>query len=200
MKTFCLRVASAALLLAPVAAFAAMPGPWTGPYVGVQAGLNRTSLSDFKLPGGATASVSTENAFTLGLRAGYNVQLSDHFAIGGDVFYEWNQDKDHQVCTPGFGCPNTNMGSNVYGVDALFGFPVGFANNFMPYVKIGYGHLDVTGDNVSGSDNDWRYGAGIEWVIGDSLGLIFQYTYAKYGDDVGDWENSNFTLGVNFHF
>lgn len=92
------------------------------------------------------------------------------------------------------------MGSNAYGIDGLIGFPVGLANNLMPYIKVGYGHLDVTGDNVSGSDNHLRYGAGLEWMLGDSLGLTFQYTYAKYGDDVGDWKNSNFVVGVNFHF
>lgn len=191
MKIFCLRVATAALLLVPAGAFAAIPGTWTGPYVGVQAGWNKSSLNDF----------SSESAFTSGLRAGYNVQLSDHFVVGGDVFYEWNQDKDHQTCFPGLPCASVNLGSNVYGVEGLVGFPIGLTGNFMPYVKIGYGHLDVTGDNnVSGSDSDWRYGAGLEWILTDSLGLTFQYTYAKYGDDVGDWKNSNFTLGVNFHF
>lgn len=190
MKAIGLRVIIGAILFAPAAAFAVVPGQWTGPYVGIQAGLNRTDLDNF----------SSENAFTAGIRTGYDVQLSDHFLAGGDVFYEWNQDKDHQTCIAGAGCAGVNLGSNVYGVEGKIGFPLGLSGNFLPYVKLGYAHLDITGDNASGSDNGWRYGAGIAWSLTDSTSLTFQYIHAKYGSDVGNWKNDNFTVGLNFHF
>ncbi|MGH8273858.1 MAG: porin family protein [Gammaproteobacteria bacterium] len=190
MKTICIRVVLGALLLAPAAAFALVPGQWTGPYVGVQAGVNRTNLDQF----------SSENAFTAGIRAGYDAQISDHFVVGGDVFYEWNQDTNHQTCIAGAGCASVNLGSKVYGVEGKIGFPLGPTDNFMPYVKLGYSHLDVTGDNASGSDNAVRYGVGIAWSLIDSTTLSLQYTHGKYGSDVGNWKNDNVTVGLNFHF
>ncbi|MGH8273528.1 MAG: porin family protein [Gammaproteobacteria bacterium] len=190
MKAFCMKVVLGTLLFVPAAAFALVPGQWTGPYVGIQAGLNRTSVDGF----------SSANAFTVGIHVGYDAQLSEHFVVGGDVFYEWNQNKDHSTCISGAGCGSFNFGSNVYGVEGKIGFPLGLAGNFMPYVKLGYSHLDVTGDNVSGSDNALRYGVGVEWMLGESTGLTFQYMRGKYGDDVGNWKNNNFTVGVNFHF
>lgn len=188
MKSMYAKTFAAVLLLLPAAAFAVYPGQWTGPYVGAHAGLNNSSLDNF----------SSENAFTAGIFAGYDVQLSRNIVLGGDIFYDWNQDTGHELCMQGQ-CGNVNFGSNVYGVDGRLGFPMGNNSQFMPYVKVGYAHLKVSGD-ASGSDNGWRLGGGLEWRLTPNVSVIFQYMHEKYGEDVGNWKNDNFTAGVGFRF
>lgn len=189
MKSMYVKSFAAVLLLLPAAAFAAYPGQWTGPYFGAQVGLNHSSIDNF----------SSENAFTVGIVGGYDFQLSrGGIVLGGDIFYDWNQDTGHELCTPA-GCGNINFGSKVYGLEGRIGFPLGMQNNFMPYVKVGYAHLDISGD-ASGDDNGWRLGGGLEWRLNRNVSVIFQYTHGKYGSDVNDWKNDNFTAGVNFRF
>ncbi|MDN5865038.1 MAG: porin family protein [Gammaproteobacteria bacterium] len=187
MKSFFLGTL-VVLLLVPAAALAARPGQWTGPYVGLKVGLNHSSADG----------ISSENAFTAGIYGGYDWMLSRSIVFGGSIFYLWNQDTGHDVCFAGV-CGNVNGGSNVYGVDGRIGFPMGRSSQFMPYLKIGYAHIDLTGD-FSGDDTGWRFGAGFEWQLAYNTSLTFEYTHADYGDDVGNWDNNNLTVGVNFRF
>jgi outer membrane autotransporter protein len=70
-------------------------------------------------------------------------------------------------------------------------------------VKLGYGHVSVTGD-LYGSDNSVRYGLGVIWRIDPHSGLILQYMYQKasipnvLGN--GDFKNNNLTVGYNWFF
>lgn len=184
-----IRLVLAGLLLAPAAAFAAGTNGWNGPYVGAQAGLNSTSADN---------GISSESALDLGVLAGYNFQIVPFFTVGGDVFYEWNQQKSHTFA----GMGSADVGTNVYGVDALAGFPLGTSGTFMPFIKVGYGWADFTGNGSSGVSNQSaaRYGGGVEWRMSDSLGINFQYMYQDFGGDVSHWKNQNFTVGANFHF
>ncbi|MGH8224987.1 MAG: porin family protein [Gammaproteobacteria bacterium] len=187
MKNLCMRAALGALLLAPAAAFAVIPGQWTGPFVGGQVGVNFNS-SD---------TTSSERAFTANIFGGYELQLSDHFTVGGDLFYEWNNKKDHTIKNC-LGPCTVNYGSNVYGVDGLVGFPVGTDGAIKPFVKVGYGRVKGTGD-LSGNEWDVRYGAGVEFrSTASNIGFIVQYMYQKFGND--NFKNSNLTVGVTYHF
>ncbi|MDN5865487.1 MAG: outer membrane beta-barrel protein, partial [Gammaproteobacteria bacterium] len=183
--------ATAVLLCAlPLTALAAPPGIWTGPYVGARAGVNFGSSDSF----------DTERAFTFGVEAGYDFQLSPHFVLGGDAFYEWNQDMDHGYCAQG-NCQTVSIGSNVYGVEARFGFPVGVSGRFMPYLKLGYARVNFTGD-ANQCDNGWRYGVGLAFFVGsgNAFSLNVQYSYQKLGSDSDDWSNGNLTLGLSYRF
>lgn len=188
MKRFYLPAALAVLLLAPAAAFAAIPSQWTGPFVGGQIGLNYNSSDN----------TSSERAFTADVFGGYEVQFSQHLSVGGDLFYEWNNKKTHNI---GGGCVGTctaNYGSQVYGVDGLVGFPLGMGGAIKPFVKIGYGRVHGTGD-LSGNEWNWRYGAGVEYrPPSGNWGLMLQYMYQKFGPD--NFKNKNLTVGVTYHF
>lgn len=175
----------AGLVLAPALAFAAPPADWTGAQVGAQVGWTQTNVDGF----------SSENALSLGVQGGYNFQFNRHIVVGGDVFYNWNQKKDHSFAGGG----SANFGSNVYGVDGLVGFPVGEGGRFMPYLKVGYGHLEGSGD-ASGSDNAWRYGAGLQWRMDTPVSFYVQYMHQKFGSSSGNWKNDTFALGASYHF
>ena len=170
----------------PIAAVAASASEWTGPYAGGQIGWTQTRVDGF----------SSENALHLGALGGYNFQVSEHFVVGGDIFYEWNEEKRHKF---GGGPASSKFGSDVYGVDGLLGFPVGEQGRIMPYLKIGYGHLEGTGD-ASGSDNHIRYGAGLQWRMNSPVSVYLQYMYQKFGSSSGDWKNETFAVGAAYHF
>ncbi len=190
MKTM-IRIAAvtaAMAFAAAPAAFAAEAGSWNGAYVGGQVQLNTTSADG----------ISSENAFGLGVYGGYQMQLSQHFVLGGDGFYNYNQAKDHTLA--GFG--TVNFGTEVYGVDLLAGFPVGDTGAWMPYVKVGYGWAKLHGDNVSGSstENSIRYGVGVGWMMTQGLSLHVQYMYQDLGSSNGNFTNSDLSVGVTWHF
>ncbi|MGH8160949.1 MAG: outer membrane beta-barrel protein [Gammaproteobacteria bacterium] len=175
----------------PVAAFAASPGSWTGPHIGVLLG------------GNSSSSNKTDNdlAFTASFLAGYDFQLTQHFVLGVGGFYEWNNQKTHSYNScPGGGC-SVRYGSRIYGLDGRVGFPVGNFNQFMPYVKVGYGRSNLSGD-LSGSDSSPRYGVGFEWMSATgTASLLIQFMHQKVNGDHGvSITNNNFTIGANFFF
>lgn len=189
MKGICYATAVCVLATAPALALAqGTAANWTGAYVGGQAGLNSAS-SDH---------LSTENALDLGVLGGYNFQVTNHVAVGGDVFYEWNQEQSHKVG----GASTGDIGTNVYGLDLMAGFPLGDTGTWMPFVKVGYGwaHFNGSGAGGVGNQNDLRYGAGVEWRMTRMFGLSFQYMYQKFGSAVDNWKNQNYTAAFNVHF
>jgi outer membrane immunogenic protein len=188
MKHVLRLAALGGLLFAPVAALAAGTVDWTGLYVGAQAGVNDVS-SDH---------TSSEKALTLGVLGGYDFQLSENFVAGGDIFYEYNRKTDHSISNC-LGPCTTNYGTNVYGIDGRLGIPLGASGGIMPYLKVGYGRADGTGD-LSGNSNAWRYGAGIEFRSTESFGLALQYMHQNFGSDNDNLTNDNFTVGANFYF
>ena len=190
MKAFRHIALLASLLLAPAIAFAAPGGNWTGGHLGVLLGGNRAS-SDF---------TGTEMAFTANLMAGYDFQLAEHFVLGVDGFYEWNNNKTHDLDH----CTNTcsiRFGSRVYGLSGRAGFPVGSSNQFMPYVRVGYGWYSLSGD-LSNDDSSPRYGVGFEWMSNTgTVSLLIQYTHQKLDlANSGSIKNNNFSIGANFFF
>lgn len=185
MKLLARLAAAGALALAPAFAFAA--GPWTGPYAGAQVGINSVSADG----------LSTEQGLTAGVLGGYNFQLANHFVLGGDVFWDWNQSKSHDVNGTTF---KVDTGTNVYGIDVLAGFPLGDMGAWMPFAKIGYGWGDPTGDLSGGTQKSVRYGAGVAWRMSDNFSLFAQFMHQNFGSDNGNYTNNNYTVGAGFHF
>ncbi|MDN5865039.1 MAG: porin family protein [Gammaproteobacteria bacterium] len=192
MKRFRPLALLGGLLLAPTLAFAAPSGSWAGPHIGVLFGANSVS-SD---------STSNEVAFATTFMAGYDWQLARHFVLGVDGFYQWNADKTHDIenCA---GC-TVSYGSKVYGLTGRAGFPFGKGNVFMPYVKLGYGWYNLSGD-VSNSAGSVRYGVGFEWMSDTgTASLLVQFTHQSLdtpgGSGLGTISNNIFSIGANFFF
>lgn len=161
---------------------------WAGWYAGVRLGINHNSYDGF----------GSRNAFAIGFAAGYNYQLNPNLVIGGDLYSVWNSDISHTVNSlPGV---NANFGSRTLGADFMAGFPAG---DFLPYLKLGYGHVQISGD-LNGSANGARYSAGIMWRITPYSALALQYTYQKVNigniQGNGDFRNSDIAVGYNWFF
>jgi len=161
---------------------------WTGWHAGIQLGVNDNSYNGF----------GSSNSLTTTLEGGYDYRINWNLVIGGELYSDWNSDTSHSVNS--FPGSNANFGSRSYGVDFLAGFPV---NNFLPYVKVGYGHVSITGD-LSGSTSSARYGAGVMWRIAPNSALMFQYMYQNasirgpFGN--ANFKNVNLTVGYNWFF
>ena len=192
MKRLLLVTSAIVLMAVPYVARAqGMDGPydsWTGWYAGLELGLNHNSYDGY----------GASNSMTTTLEGGYDYRANMHLVVGGDLYSEWNSDTNHNL--DAFPNLNVNYGSRSYGADFLFGFPV---NNFLPYIKLGYGHVSISGD-LNGSNNSMRYGLGAIWRINPSSGVLLQYMYQKasipntLGN--GDFKNGNLTVGYNWYF
>lgn len=186
--------AVAVLVAAPVLATAQESedvNAWSGWRAGIELGINHNAYDGFQ----------SSNAFEQTLEFGYDYRINYQLVVGGDVYGDWSSNTSHAVnSSPG---SNADFGSRGYGVDGLLGFPV---NNFMPYVKLGYGQVSLTGD-WSGSDTGIRYGAGLIWRLDVHSGLLVQFTYQKVSipgnpgnPGNGDFKNTNLTVGYNWFF
>lgn len=190
MKRVLCAVLSAGLCCASLSAIAADADyNWTGPYAGVQAGFVHTSLDSF----------DSATGLTVGGFGGYNYLVTPQFVVGGDVFFDWNQKRDHDISIGGFS-GSASVGTNTYGIDALFGIPVGAGgSHLLPYLKIGYGWASGTGD-LSGDANSFRFGLGVEWRLNDMNGLTLQAMHQDFGSDNDGLTNNNITVGYTWHF
>ena len=191
MKRSLLLTCAGVLACLPLMAQAQDSNPydgWTGWHAGIQLGVNHNSYDGF----------GSSNAMTTTLEGGYEYRAGLHLVLGGSLFSDWNSDTSHDV--RGFPGVSANFGSHVYGVDFMAGFPV---NNFLPFVKLGYGHVSLSGD-LSGSDNSARYGAGVIWRLDPNSGVVFQYMYQKAtipnAASNGDFKNGNLTVGYDWFF
>lgn len=190
-KTWKMLLLSSTCACIPGIALAAAPtadtGYWAGPYVGGQIGLNDASANG----------LSSEDSFTIGPHIGYNIALPLHglsspLILGADAFAEFNGESTHTV---GSGIQGPKFGSNVYGIDALAGIPLGAQHRIMPYVKIGFGTVNATGD-LDNSDTSFRVGFGAEYRLRRNWGVTGEFMH----QDAGRITNNNFTVGVNYHF
>lgn len=183
---------AAALALTPLAGFAAgnhsmlhgTGSKWAGPYVGGQVGINDSSAA------GAT---SNEIAFSGGASLGYNKALQPAGGgtpaiVGADFFTEFNSQATHSS--------GADYGSNALGIDFLAGYPLGNTQQLMPYVKVGFGDINATGDLAGAGDVGARIGVGAELWLAPAMGLVAQWMH----QDSGGIANDNFTVGMNFHF
>ena len=184
MTSFRSSMAAGLLLALPLSAMA-MPAPyagttpWTGAYIGAHAGINQSSASG----------LNTENSLTAGLSGGYRLALANGSAspiiIGGDIFADLNAQATHNA--------NVTYGSNVFGVDLMAGYPLGEAQAWLPYVKVGLGNLQATGD-LGGSDIGGRLGIGVKYHLQPRLSVGAQWM----SQDANSISNDNFTVGVDY--
>ena len=113
--------------------------------------------------------------------------LQSPIILGGNFFAEFNGQATHDH--------GVSYGSNVYGMDFLAGYPLGATRELMPYIKVGFGQLNATGD-LGGDETSARFGVGAELHLRSRLGVYGQWMH----QDAAHITNDNFTVGLNFHF
>ena len=72
-------------------------------------------------------------------------------------------------------------------IAAVFAYDLGFAK---PFVLLGYEATDFDFSGASGSgsidDDGFYYGVGLDYALGENLGLRFEMTYDEFTDDTNE--------------
>lgn len=171
-------------------------GPFTGAYVGGQAGVNFSDLDASKT---ATQNAS---ATALGASAGYNWAVGPT-VLGLDAFYGYTG--------IGHGAnyfSQSGYGSSNWGMGLKFGYP--YTDKLMSYIKLGYGRLDGTGSISQFSGNGMNGGLGLEYLFAPHWSVTGEWNTMKVYNDfpganingqrVDNLINNTFTIGINYYF
>lgn len=162
-----------------------------GWYVGAKTGVNSTSIKG----------ADSNEAWTVGVEAGYNWALNHRWVVGANIFYDYNASADH---TPGFidnalDTDDLRVGTHAYGIDGKLGFVAG---PVMYYGKVGAARLDGRSD-VDNDDEGFHGGLGVEFMFSRTWSLTGEWLYSEadlVGPDDRSLRNNNFTIGLNAHF
>lgn len=185
------KLSLSALLVLGAVSLPVIASEFSAPYVGGDLGIGRTRLS-------GNLDTPNKSAALYGLEGGYNWDLADSgWLFGTDVFYAKNKNKVRPVSLNGVPQGDANLGVNMYGLDAKLGYPM---SSWLPYAKLGYGHLKATGD-VSGSENGPRLGLGLERKLTDNWSLGAEYDHMRSKSDNGSKiKNNGLFLTLKYYF
>ena len=184
---------------------------WTGPYIGVTAGISRIETKNtipLYIANGRTASDITSTNFAGEFKAGYNHQFNSKFLLGveGNIIF-----------TPGSKSDNLTGGDwserfsvkqdRVFNVVAKAGYTfdkllpyvkAGYTfDKLLPYVKAGYWNTHLSDLHIFSSDpsypgssygnkksnhSGYILGAGLDYAFKENIILGFDFSYANYKD------------------
>lgn len=175
-----------ALAAALIGMSAAQASEFSGGYLGLKAGQNRSDVS-------AVPSFAGKNATTFGLEGGYNWDVNS-FLLGVGAFADFNQKATHSTSVP---ATFANYGTDVYGLDVKLGLPSG---NWLPYAKLGYGSVRGTGVSLVGSGNGAHFGLGVEYKFAAHWSVAGEFTNISAKNNGIKVNNNNLTIGLNYYF
>lgn len=186
--------------LAGVAALVATPAmaeTFSGPYVGVEVGLDNyeVNASDVFAPGDDYDGLSG-NGIVGGIYAGYDIPLGTNLFAGIEAKASLSDAKmtyDDTIDTLRLKAKET------FGASARLGVMVNDSTGI--YGRAGWANtkFKVASNGVSDSDHDdaLTLGAGLETRIGAATSVRIEYNRADYSDFV---KNNQITAGVGFRF
>ena len=171
-------------------------GPFTGAYVGAQAGVNMSDVDASKTP------TNPGSATALGASAGYNWAVGPTI-LGLDAFYGYNG-----IAHGANYLSQSGYGSSDWGMGLKFGYP--YTDKLMSYIKLGYGRLDGTGSISQFSGNGMNGGLGIEYLFAPHWSVTGEWNTMKVYNDfsganingqrIDNLINNTFTIGINYYF
>lgn len=198
-------IAAAAVLLIPVAAFAAdaiqdyapsapvvevAPFNWTGGYLGVSAGYmfdntTRVKASDL---GGAQFSrryIKGTDGFVGGIYGGYNF-ASGNFVYGLEANIDYADSKNSRDTFRGAATTHSDIGFNG-ALRARLGYSIDraliYAAGGVAVADIEYKARDISGAaKKSSTEVGYTLGGGVEYAFTDNLLLRTEYAFSDYGD------------------
>ncbi|GGP23099.1 OmpA family protein [Silvimonas iriomotensis] len=189
------NVMAVAILGALASAQGICADDFAGWYVGGKVGANVSDAEGISTSNGTNVDLDKATAATAGVEAGYNWQRND-WLVGVSGFYDYNDKAKHDIKNDVLG-RQTKYGSQDYGLDLKLGKQI---DKFLPYAKVGYGHVDGKGD-LNADHNDWHAGLGVEYKLAPNWGLAGEWTTMRVkNNDNQRLKNNNFTLNLNYYF
>ena len=164
---------------------------WTGPYIGVTAGINRIETKNtipLYIANGRTMSDITSTNFAGGFKAGYNHQFNSKFLLGieGNIIFTPGSKSDSLT-----GLDDAERYSvkqdRIFNVVAKAGYTF---DKLLPYVKAGYSnthlsdltYLGWTEGAKKSNHSGYILGAGLDYAFKENIILGFDYSYTNYND------------------
>jgi outer membrane immunogenic protein len=176
---------------------------WTGPYIGVTAGINRIETKD-TIPNYTPSVIPdiTSTNFAGGFKAGYNYQFNSKFLLGieGNIIFTPGSKSDS--LTGRYSERYSVKQDRVFNVVAKAGYTF---DKLLPYVKAGYSNTHLSELNyfsldpgysvnsVAKKSNHSGYilGAGLDYAFKENIILGFDYSYTNYNDKSFVYEGPN---------
>lgn len=195
MKTIATLAAAAAALVAT----AAHADTFSGPFVGVQGGWEQNSVNNPTTGAGPTTVHGRGDTGTLGVFAGYDYKLTPHVVVGGQAELNFPFSKH-------FGNDVTTL-NDKRSIDLSLraGYLIG--DKTLAYVRGGYSNVRastyISGTApvaVSGSQNGWLLGAGVEHAVTKNVTGRLEYRYTDLSEGDGKWNRHQVLAGVAYHF
>jgi hypothetical protein len=161
-----------------------------GKYFGAKFGINNSSVSGtINAPSASTFSYGVQGGY---LQGGYNWELRA-IIVGVGAYFEWNNYAVHSN--------DVGYSSRAYGLDTKLGWAI---NDWLPYVKLGYGRSTATSNSNLNSVAQYRSNAavGVEYNVAPRWSLIAEYKRANFSnqDESIIIHNKLFAFGFNYYF
>jgi outer membrane immunogenic protein len=175
-----------------------------GPYVGVQAGWDRSEIAGAPAEALPLDAEASRDALVLGGYAGYNHKVGESFVIGAEAGFSGTV--DDRIRAQSGGNPVTLDPRYSFDLSARAGYLVD--EDTLVYLRGGYANTRVraTLDGEDGpersSDNldGWIVGGGIERALTDAISVRAEYRYSDLGSDGGSWDRHQALVGVTYNF
>lgn len=170
-----------AILLALMVPGLARAGDFSGPYLGGDVGVNRSSTT-------GALTTSTSSSASYGLQGGYGWNLGGTF-LGVEGFVNNAKQANHN--------PNTQYGSNAFGLGLKIGVPI---DNLMPYARLGYDRTSGSGALSGFSAGAANSGLGLMYKVAPNWSLEGEWANTSSSATGIKLKANNFSFGLNYHF
>ncbi|GGP22672.1 OmpA family protein [Silvimonas iriomotensis] len=175
------------LLASLISAQALCADDFSGFFFGLNSGINTSKTKgDF-----STGSSST---YTGGAEFGYNAQWDSTWLLGLSGFFDGIAKSDHDGPING---EQSKYGANLGGADVKLGYQM---NNWLPYLKLGFGRLSGSGQSNDFAANGLHGGAGLEYKLAPHWGLAGEWTAMAPSSNGTKFQSNSFTLNLNYYF
>lgn len=169
---------------------AAKRSKFWGKYFGAKFGINNSSASGTTgAPSASTFAYGVQGGY---LQGGYNWDVRA-IVVGVGAYFDWNNFTTHSN--------DVGYATRSSGLDARLGLPV---DDWLPYIKLGYGRSMATSNANLNSVAEYRSNAavGVEYNLAPRWSLIAEYKRAKFSSPDGSITINNklFTFGFNYYF
>jgi len=192
------KYAFIALATAALAATPAYADTFSGPSIGVQGGWEENSVNDPSTAAGPTTLHAKGDTGTLGVFAGYDYKLTPHVVIGAQAELNF-------PVTAHFGDGVTTIDpKRSIDLSARAGYLIDAKT--LAYVRGGYSNvrestaIPTLATYVSGSQNGWLVGAGIERAVTQNVTGRIEYRYTDLSEGDGKWDRHQVLAGIAYHF
>ncbi|SEJ81289.1 outer membrane immunogenic protein [Sphingobium sp. AP50] len=196
-------------LIPALAAVAAISGAahaqdFNGPFVGAQAGWNKSDVRDPGTGVGITQIDQSRDSFVGGVFAGYDREIAPSIVLGGQADFNIGASDDITQRTalgatrldPKWGFDLTARAGYIVAPKTLVYLRGGYANE-----RVRTSVSNASGIRTDSANRDgWTVGGGVERIVWNKVSARLEYRYADLGSQGGKWDRHQVLIGAAYRF